>query len=108
MRAEWKKVLVIFCTPSSIWDVFGVRDNTCMYIWWWHSGMTEELVLTRNNPLVCGGMLLKNLPGSVVLCVTANNEMPCTFTRLSNTKETFTYLCLEKWRENQHQREPPT
>ena len=64
--------------------------------------MIEELVTTRNDPLVCDGMLPQNLPGSFVLCMVADNEMPCTFTTLPNIKETFIYLCLENQRENQH------
>lgn len=70
--------------------------------------MIQELVTTGNDPLVCDGMLPKNPPSFVALCVIADNEMPCTFITLPNIKETFIYLCLENQRENQHQREPPT
>lgn len=62
----------------------------------------------RNDPLACDGMLPENLPSSVVLRVTADNETPCTSIRLPNIKETLIYLCPENHREKQHQREPPT
>lgn len=73
--------------------------TTHVCTWWWQSGMTEELLTTRNDPLVWDVMLPKNLPSFIVLCMIADNEMLCTFVTLLNIKETFIYLCLENHRE---------
>lgn len=79
VQSQKKKSFMLFCSPSSMQTVFGLRDSMCMYVWCWRSGMLEELVTTRNDPLACDGILPKNLPSFVVLCVIADNEMPLRF-----------------------------
>lgn len=98
---EAKKHVHDLLHPSPTQVVFVLRggSGSGVYTAWWY----PELIHFRSN-----GMLLKNLPSSVVLPVNAGNEMPRASITLPNIKETFIYPCLENQRENQHQREPPT